>query len=221
MSKFERRVLQAVTLLFCFAGSAGLTQAQSLRLGAGISSPFEQIAAVRFPLPQGGSFLYPVSQSQNTGYHAAARYMMSTSDGIGFTIAGGVHQFETPIFSVFDPSQPMPTSVKVSQTLVPLGVGFEYRILTILFLHAYAAAEANYHALVSSTEYAQPSGITLKQTLSHRVGGTVAVGADMTIFGIGADVSLRYHWINVLLRESQELSKTFWSVNVSLLLGSK
>jgi hypothetical protein len=43
----------------------------------------------------------------------------------------------------------------------------------------------------------------------------------MTIFGIGADVSLRYHWINVLLREPQELSKTFWSVNVSLLLGNK
>lgn len=212
---------QTVVLLCCFFLGVALAQGQSLRLGAGISSPFEQIAAVRFPLPQGGSFLYPVSQSQNTGYHAAARYMMSTSDGVGITLAGGVHQFETPIFSVFDPTQPTPTSVKVSQTLIPLAVGFEYRLLTILFLHAYTAAEATYHGLLSSTEYAQPSGTTLNQRLSHRVGGTLAVGADMTIFGIGADVSLRYHWINVLLREPQELSKTFWSVNVSLLLGNK
>jgi hypothetical protein len=217
------KLIPALFLALCSFMHSRTAQAQCFRLGGGISTPFDQIVAVRFPA-QGSvpAFTYPVSQGQNLGYHISARYMLSTEKGVGFTFSSMIHHFETPIFSVFDPTQStIPTSVKVSQTLVPFGVGFEYRFLSVLLLHAYIAGEVSYNPLLLRSEYGQASGITAENNLLHRVGANVALGAELTIFGFGADVSLRYYWANILLREQHELSRTFASFTVALLLGEK
>lgn len=209
-------------LVLLFALLPLLAPAQSLRIGGGISAPYEQIVAVRFALPQGGVFIYPVSQAQNVGYHISARYLLSLDKGRGITLSGGLHQFETPIFSVYDPSQPtMPTSVKVSQTFIPLGIGFEYRFLSLLILHAYVAGEASYNLILAGNDYGQPSGLTSNRATLGRIGGSAALGVEATIFGVGADVSMRYYWANVLLRDPNEISRSFVALNVSLVLGEK
>ncbi|MCU0424643.1 MAG: hypothetical protein MUF71_03340 [Candidatus Kapabacteria bacterium] len=213
-------------VLFCtviLLGCGGNVLAQSFRFGGGISAPFDQIVAVRFALPQGGVFVYPVPQGQNLGYHIAGRYLLSLEKGRGFTLSAGIHQFETPIFSVYDPSLPQSaTSVKVSQTFIPLGLGFEYRFLSLLILHAYIAGEGSYNLMVLQNDNVQPtSGLQSIQTTLGRVGASAALGVEATIFGLGADISVRYHWANLLLREANELNRTFVSLNVSLVLGEK
>jgi hypothetical protein len=209
-------------LILLFTLSPFFASAQNFRFGGGISAPYEQIVAVRFSLPQGGVFLYPVSQAQNLGYHVAARYLLSLEKGRGITFSAALHQFETPIFSVYDPSQPtFPTSVKVSQTFVPLGVGFEYRFFSLLIFHAYVAGEASYNLIHSRSEYGQPNGLTSNIATLSRIGGNVALGVELSIFGIGADVSARYYFANLLLREQNELSRSFVALNVSLLFGEK
>lgn len=198
-------------------------RAQSFRFGGGVSAPYDQIVAVRFPLPQGGVFVYPVSQTQSLGYHVAGRYLLSLEKGRGITLSGAIHHFETPIFSVYDPSLPASaTSVKVSQSFVPLGLGFEYRFLSLLILHAYIAGEGSYNLVLSQNDYVQPtSGLTSVQTALGRIGASAALGVEATIFGVGADISVRYHWVNAILREANELNRTFLSLNVSLVLGEK
>jgi hypothetical protein len=197
-------------------------QAQSFRVGGGVSAAFENIVAVRFPLPQGASYLYSVQQSQNLAVNAGARYMLSFERGVGMTFSAGIHHAETPIFSLLDPSQPsLPTSVKVVNSIVPVGIGFEYRFISLLVLHCYIAADATYNAILTRQEYSQPSGLQVASALAHRIGGNVAFGVDVIIFGLGADISLRYNWANVLLRDPNELSKNFLSLHAALVLGEK
>jgi hypothetical protein len=204
-------------LLVVVAASHLQVSAQSFRIGGGVGSAFEQVVAVRFPLPNGASYLYPVSQAQSTSYHAALRYMLSVDRGVGFTISGAVHHAETPVFTLLDPSQE-PLSVKVSQTLVPLGVGFEYRFFPLLIFHAYVSGEATYNILFNATE----SSLLGTQTLAaQRIGANVALGADLLIFGVGADVAIRYSWANIVWRERSELSRTFLALTISLVLGEK
>ncbi|MCS6808318.1 MAG: hypothetical protein RML40_06555 [Bacteroidota bacterium] len=198
-------------------------QAQSFRLGAGISTPFEHIVAIHFPLAQGGTYLYPVGQSYNTGYHLSARYLLSLESGRGFILSGTLHHFETPIFSVYDPSFPsVATSVKITHSLIPLGVGFEYRFLSLLILHAYCSGEASYNLLLSRYDYTQPTtGLIVTETAQNRIGASIALGLEAAVFGFGVDVSVRYHWVNIFLSQSYEPRRSFVSFNLSLILGAK
>ncbi len=218
-----RQTLLGAALLLVCAVFPSILPAQSLRLGGGISAPYEQIVAVRFALPQGGTFIYPVSQAQNLGYHIAARYLLSFEKGRGVTLSAAVHHAETPIFSVYDPSLPTSaTSLKVSQSFVPLGLGFEYRFLSLLILHAYVAGEASYNLILGRNDYLHSNGnISSTESTLGRIGASAALGVEATIFGVGADISLRYHWANLLLRDPNELSRTFLALNVSLVLGEK
>lgn len=219
----HRKLLFVLLLVLLTAGVNMPLCAQSFRFGGGVSAPYDQIVAVRFPLSQGGVFVYPVSQTQSLGYHVAGRYLLSLEKGRGITLSGAVHHYETPIFSVYDPSLPTSsTSVKVSQSFIPLGLGFEYRFLSLLILHAYVAGEGSYNLIVSQNDYIQPtSGLTSVQTALGRIGASAALGVEATIFGVGADISVRYHWANLILREANELNRTFLSLNVSLVLGEK
>jgi hypothetical protein len=224
----KQRITRMKSFLFLFllpltfyVGGALLTHqqsfAQSFRVGGGFGSAFEQVVAVRFPLPGGGSYLYPVASPQNATYHAAVRYMLSTGAGSGFTLSGNVHRAETPVFTLLDPTQ-QPLSVKISQTLLPLGIGFEYRFFWLLLVHAYMAGEATGNVFFYTTE----SSILGTETLiTKRLGANLALGADLTIFGIGADVAVRYSWANIVGREQSELTRTFLTLTVSIVLGEK
>jgi hypothetical protein len=196
--------------------------AQSFRIGGGVSTPFDQIVAVEFPLRQGGTFLYPVAAAHQTGYHLAGRALFPFERGRGATVSAGVHHFETPIFSVYDPQYPgAPTSIKVAQSLFPIGVGLEYRFVSVLIVHLYAAAEGTFNALIAQHDVLREGNLHSVQRSSQRIGANVALGAEASVFGLGVDLSARYHWINMFLREPNELSQTFVSLNLSVVFGEK
>jgi hypothetical protein len=229
MKKSRRVVLRVLFVVVCITFTQAASFAQtSVRLGGGISTTYDNVNAVlgttNITTPSGARQF--VSDAQFVGYHAAARLMLPLAENIGFTLGGAYHRFGNVRVNVIDPMQPSVTisSLNVSQTIIPLSGGLEFRLVRLLLLSLYLTGDVSYN-IFSSTADPLPvsvssAGVSVRDNY-NRVGGNVGVGVDMMLGSVGVDVCVRYNHANLIGRTSAESPQTFLSLTASLVLGKK
>lgn len=225
-------VAVALVCAFCIAPLAAQT---SFRLGGGVSTTYDNLSSALSgqalsgaTVTGGGGAWSLVSELPLIGWHGSARLMLPLADRVGFTLAGAYHQFGTARVDVLDVSRPsMPTvrlgDMRITQTMIPIAAGLEYSLVR-LGIGLYIMGEISYNLFTSSAEgmpvQLTQAGLAVRESFG-RAGGSVGVGADLLIGGIGIDVAVRYHHTNLIGRPTSEREQAFFSLTASLLLGTK
>jgi len=210
--------------LFCYCSILGLAQV-SVRLGGGVSATSQDVSrglATQSLTP--ATALQFLSDQQYTGYHGAVRLMLPASEQVGITVSATAHRFEQMRISVVDPLRPTVVlgDVRATQTFIPVSAGIEWRLLRLL-LSLYVTGELGYNltfSSVSDVPVALQGRVSGAET-TGRISGNIGIGTDLMLGSIGADVCLRYNHLNLIGRSTNEAERTFLSLTLAIVLGTK
>jgi hypothetical protein len=219
------RTLLILLAIACTPLHALLAQG-NWRIGGGNSFPFERLTDVaspdKFTTPQ-GALVHLSSKAQEVGWNGIIRYTANIADNTGWTFFTGLHQFTNSNVLIVEPNQPN-TNINwatVSQSVVPVGTGLEYRVLNLWFIHGYVSADAAYHLFLPRSLQATSTGLQTDGAWFGRGGASVGVGMDVMFWTFGVDVSARFHVVNLVGRSENEAFRSFVSLNFSLVFGEK
>ncbi len=197
------------------------------RIGGGNSFPIERLTNVANPdkfTTLQGSLLHLTSQAQEIGWNGIIRYSANLEDNLEWTFFSGVHHFTNSNTLITEPDRMNTSNLQwatVSQTMIPVGTGIEYRVLNLWFIHGYVAADAAYHVFAPRSLQATATGLQSDGAWFGRGGASVGVGVDVMFWTFGVDISARYHLVNLVGRTEQETLRSFVSLNFSLVFGEK
>lgn len=196
------------------------------RIGGGNSFPIERLTNVANPdkfTTLQGSLLHLTAQAQEIGWNGIVRYSANLEDNLEWTFFTGLHHFTNSNVLITQPDQANSSInwATISQTMIPVGTGIEYRVLNLWFIHGYVAADAAYHVFAPRSLQATSTGLQSEGVWFGRGGASVGVGMDVMFWTFGVDVSARYHVVNLIGRAENEAFRSFVSLNFSLVFGEK
>lgn len=205
----------------------GVLPAQNWRIGGGNSLPVERLTDVASPdkfTTLQGSLLHLSSKAQEIGWNGIIRYTANIGHDVGWTFFSGVHHFTNSNVLIIDSGKAVPGSIDwgtISQTMIPVGTGLEFRVLNLWFIHGYLAADASYHIFAPRSLYASSTGLQSDGVWLGRGGASVGAGIDVMFWTFGVDLSVRYHLVNLINKAPDEAYRGFLSLNFSLVFGGK
>jgi hypothetical protein len=196
------------------------------RLGGGNSFPFERLTDVASPdtfTNSQGALVQLAAKAEEVGWNGIIRYTANIADNTGWTFFTGLHHFTNSNVLIIEPSRSN-TNINwatISQSVVPVGTGIEYRVLNLWFIHGYVAADAACHVFMPRSLQATSRGMQSDGAWFGRGGASVGLGMDVMFWTFGVDVSARYHVVNLVGRSENEALRSFVSLNFSLVFGEK
>jgi opacity protein-like surface antigen len=149
----------------------------------------------------------------SSGYHIGAKLKLSIPL-FPITPVGSI------VYTKFSGEQSFPLvgNIKTSESIWTIGAGAEYKLIPGP-LSPYLAADLEYNNFgdLSFEGGNLPISITGSGSRS-RFGIAIGIGAELSILVIGLDASIKYHFMNLIGKESGEETVSVISYNLTVLL---